>query len=191
MKGAYPSLRQAVIAGVWPSLAQSRGKVMFLLDDSPGNAVLYAGSGQTLEGRPLFIATDENSPLASFISIADPVKDQARIAGDVAQGFIVKTYADEETREARAGNAARRDAAFASGAQFVMTDFLLPDKKIGDYQVKLDGRPNATLNRRARYASEQCTDDGGGRRLGVFAFHLACQGPPRRDIPMVRRKRRR
>jgi hypothetical protein len=137
VKGAYSTLRQAVQAGAWPSLAQSRGKMIFLLDDSAQKTALYAGPAQTLEGRPLFIATDETSPLASFICIEDPLKDEARISSDVAQGFIVKTHADEGTREARDGKTARRDAAFASGAQFVITDFLLPDKKIGDYQVKL------------------------------------------------------
>jgi hypothetical protein len=90
-----------------------------------------------LEGRPLFVAADENSPLAAFVCVDDPVKDGARISSDVAQGFIVKTRADEDTREARDGSTVRRDAAFASGAQFVVTDFMLPDRKIGGYQVKL------------------------------------------------------
>ena len=121
MKGAYPSLHQAVMAGAWPSLAQSRGKVMFLLDDSADKAALYAGPGQTLEGRPLFVATDENSPLASFVSIADPLKKQARIAGDVAQGFIVRTYADEETREAR-----RRPSAAATPLSLPARNSVIP-----------------------------------------------------------------
>jgi hypothetical protein len=137
VKGAYPSLREAAIAHAWPSLGEARGKVIFLLDDSAQKTALYATP--SLEGKPMFVTADENSPLASFISIEDPVKDQARIASDVAQGFIVKTRADRETREARDGNIQRRDAAFASGAQIVVTDFLLPDKKIGDYQVKLSG----------------------------------------------------
>ncbi|HKD46224.1 MAG TPA: Ca2+-dependent phosphoinositide-specific phospholipase C [Rhizomicrobium sp.] len=137
VKGAYPTLREAAQAGAWPSLAQARGKVIFLLDDTEEKTALYAGPANNLEGRPLFIATAENSPLASFICVDDPLKDEARIESDVAQGFIVKTRADQNTREARDSNTARRDAAFASGAQFVVTDFLLPDKKIGTYQVKL------------------------------------------------------
>ena len=52
-------------------------------------------------------------------------------------GFIVKTRADADTREARGNNPARRDAAFASGAQIMTTNFLMPDKKIGPYQVNL------------------------------------------------------
>ena len=137
VKGAYPTLREAVRAGAWPSLAQARGKVIFMLDDTPQKTALYAGPSLTLEGRPLFVATDENSPLASFICVDDPVKDGARVSSDVAQGFIVKTRADEDTREARAGDTVRREAAFSSGAQFVVTDFLLPDKSIGAYQVRM------------------------------------------------------
>jgi hypothetical protein len=137
VKGAYPTLHEAVRAGAWPSLAQARGKVIFLLDDTPQKTALYAGPSLTLEGRPLFVATDENSPLASFICVDDPVKDGLRISSDVAQGFIVKTRADEDTREARDGDIARREAAFSSGAQFVVTDFLLPDKNIGAYQVRM------------------------------------------------------
>jgi hypothetical protein len=137
VKGAYPTLHEAVRAGAWPSLKQARGKMIFMLDDSLQKTTLYAGPNQTLEGRPLFVATDENSPLASFICVDDPMKDGLRISSDVAQGFIVKTRADEDTREARDGNTVRREAAFSSGAQFVVTDFLLPDKSIGAYQVKL------------------------------------------------------
>ena len=37
----------------------------------------------------------------------------------------------------------RRDQAFASGAQIVLTDFLLPDKKIGPYQVTITDRRHA------------------------------------------------
>ena len=41
VKGAYPTLREAVRAGAWPSLTQARGKVIFMLDDiaTKGDAV--------------------------------------------------------------------------------------------------------------------------------------------------------
>ena len=60
VKGAYPSLREAVQAGAWPSLAAARGKVIFLLDDTAQKAALYTGPANSLEGKPLFVATDEN-----------------------------------------------------------------------------------------------------------------------------------
>ena len=154
VKGTHASLREAVQAGAWPTLGEARGKVIFLLDDNSKKTVLYVGANNSLDGRLLFVATDENSPLASFISIEDPLKDQARIAGDVAAGFMVKTRADADTREARGGKTARRDAAFASGAQIVATDFLVPDKKIGDYKVGLADGHKAQCD--AKLAGQQC-----------------------------------
>ena len=41
---------------------------------------------------------------------------------------LVRTRADADTREARAGDTRRRDAAFASGAHFVSTDYYLPEQ---------------------------------------------------------------
>ena len=111
--------------------------MIFLLDDSAAKVALYAGLSQTLNGKAMFVTADEASPLASFIVIDDPVKDAARIAAAVKAGFIVRTRADDETVEARAGDTRRRDQAFASGAQIIQTDFLLSDKKIGAYQVSI------------------------------------------------------
>jgi Phosphoinositide phospholipase C, Ca2+-dependent len=154
VKGSHASLREAVQTGGWPQLGKARGKVIFLLDGPEAKTDLYAGPAKSLDGRPMFIATDENSPLASFICIEDPLQDQARIGQDVAAGFIVKTRADVQTREARDGKTARRDAAFASGAQIVATDFLMPDKKIGPYQVNFADGQKAQCD--AKLPGQQC-----------------------------------
>lgn len=156
MKGSHASLREAALMGDWPRLGDARGKVMFLLDDKAEKTDLYAGAAKSLQGRPMFIATDEESPLASFICVDNPVKDQARIAKDVAAGFMVKTRADADTREARKGDTARRDAAFASGAQIVATNFLMPDKKIGDYQVTLAAAGGRSAQCDAKLPGQQC-----------------------------------
>jgi len=154
VKGGHANLREAIQTSGWPTLGKLRGKVIFLLDDPAKKTDIYAGAAKSLDGRPMFIATDEHSPLASFICIEDPLRDQTRITQDVAAGFIVKTRADADTREARAGNPARRDAAFASGAQIVATDFLMPDKKIGPYQVNLADGQKAQCD--AKLPGQQC-----------------------------------
>jgi hypothetical protein len=156
MKGSHTSLREAALMGDWPRLGEARGKVMFLLDDKAEKTDLYAGAAISLQGRPMFIATDEESPLASFICVDNPMKDQARIAKDVAAGFMVKTRADADTREARLGDTARRDAAFASGAQIVATNFLIPDKKIGDYQVTLAAAGGRSAQCDSKLPGQQC-----------------------------------
>ena len=81
-------------------------------------------------------------------------KDTARIQAAVRAGFIVTTRADEETREARANKAARRDAAFASGAEIVETDFVAADPAIGSYRVSLADNPAALCG--TKLASEHC-----------------------------------
>ncbi|HEY5346684.1 MAG TPA: Ca2+-dependent phosphoinositide-specific phospholipase C, partial [Rhizomicrobium sp.] len=137
VQGSYPTLRDAVTAFHWPTLGQARGKILFVLSDKPQKAALYRGRRKSLEGRVMFIATDENSPAAAFVTIPDPEHNAARITADVKAGFMVRTRADAETREARKNDTLRRDWAFASGAQIISTDFLIADKKIGSYEVRL------------------------------------------------------
>ncbi len=137
VQGDAPSLRDAVRTRGWPNLAASRGKVLFLLEDSKEKTALYRGARRSLERRVMFISTDENSPAAAFVTVEDPVKAAGAITDAVKAGFMVHTYADADTKEARANNPARRDKAFASGAQVISSDFLLADPAIGKYQVRL------------------------------------------------------
>jgi hypothetical protein len=137
LQGKYPSLREAALAHAWPRLDAARGKVIVVLDDSAAKVKAYQGARKSLEGRAMFVATDEHSPLAAFLSISDPVKDGARIRQAVQAGFMVVTRADDQTREARDNKPARRAAAFASGAQIIQTDFAAADPAIGPYRVSL------------------------------------------------------
>ena len=146
VQDGYPTLRAAVLAGHWPLLGASRGKVIFLLNDSPAKVALYRGQRKSLEGRVLFIATDEKSPAAAFINIRHPVRAAARITADVKTGFMVRTRADADTREARRNQTQRRDWALASGAQIVATDFITADPKIGGYAVHLPGGHGAVCD---------------------------------------------
>jgi hypothetical protein len=136
VKAGCATLRQAVLAGGWPSLDSTRGKVLFVFHDEARKTALY-------HGGLMFVTTDENSPDAGFVAIDDPLKDGARIAADVKAGFIVLTRADADTVEARANDTRRRDAAFASGAQVIQTDFLQPDKTVGPYQAIIPGGRHA------------------------------------------------
>jgi hypothetical protein len=147
VQGRYPTLREAVLAGNWPTLAMAHGRFMFALDEPPAKVAVYRGTRRSLEGRVFFINTDEASPAAAYLTLNDPVKQQERIRRDVAAGFIVRTRADANTREARANDIGPREAAFASGAQYVSTDYLWPDSKLGnDYSVHLPGGGPARCN---------------------------------------------
>jgi hypothetical protein len=154
IQGNYASLREAATANAWPKLAQARGKVIFVLIDSAARAKAYRGTRKSLEGRAMFLAAGQASPLAAFLSIPDPVKDGARIRQAVRDGLIVLTRADDETREARENNDARRAAAFASGAQIIQTDFAIADPAIGPYRVTLADNPDAMCG--PELAPEHC-----------------------------------
>ena len=151
-----------MLAHAWPTLAAARGKVIFLLDDSKEKVVLYRVNRKVLERRVMFVATDTNSPAAAFVTIEDPTKAQAAISHAVKAGFIVHTFADADTKEARAGNTARRDKAFASGAQIISTDFFNADPAVGKYQVRVPGGHVGPVRRAVRPAALR--RPGRGRR---------------------------
>ncbi len=143
----YPTLRAAVMQRGWPVLGQARGKVLFALDEEPAVVARYRGARKSLEGRAFFINTEENSPAAAYLTLNDPLADGARIRAAVAAGFIVRTRADSGTVEARANDPRRRDAALASGAQFVSTDYLWPEPRLHNtYQVRLPGQAAVVCN---------------------------------------------
>ena len=146
VQGSYPSLREAVTAGNWPKLGAARGKVLFLLDDSKEKVALYRGARTGLEGRAMFVATDDKSPAAAFTTIDNPAKNSNDIIARVKAGLIVHTFADADTREARKNDMLRRDWAFASGAQMISTDFFIANKRIGKYQVRVPGGHIAQCN---------------------------------------------
>jgi hypothetical protein len=147
VQGAYPTLRDAVLAGNWPTLEKARGRFLFALDEPPAKVAVYRGNRHSLEGRVFFINTDELSPAAAYLTLNRPIEDQERIRRDVAAGFIVRTRADANTAEARANDTRPRDAAFASGAQYVSTDYLWPDPRFGtDYAIHLPGGGPARCN---------------------------------------------
>jgi len=146
VQGRHKTLREAVMAGAWPTLKQARGKFMLAMDESPAVVAVYRGSRKSLEGRLMFVNIDEGSPAAGYITLNGPIKEHARIEAAVKQGLIVRTRADADTYEARRNDTAPREAAFSSGAQYVSTDYMHPDKRFSDYQVRLPGggvaRPN-------------------------------------------------
>jgi hypothetical protein len=147
VQGKYPTLRDAVLANNWPTLEASRGKFLFALDEPPAKVAVYRGVRKSLEGRVFFINTDEDSPAAAYLTLNDPIRDGARIRRDVTAGFLVRTRADANTREARANDTRPRDAALAGGAQYVSTDYLWPDPRFaGGYRVAKPGGMVARCN---------------------------------------------
>jgi len=129
VRGHARTLEQAVLTRGWPTLAKSRGKVMFLMDNAGAYRTSYLAGHPGLRGRVLFTNSTPGQPDAGFIKDNDPTgANLARIQGEVRAGYLVRTRADVDTQQARTGDTTMRDAALASGAQWVSTDY--PDPSL-------------------------------------------------------------
>jgi Phosphoinositide phospholipase C, Ca2+-dependent len=140
VQGRYPTLRDAVLHDHWPRLDRARGQVMFTLDDTGDERAAYRALHPEAEDRLVFVAAEPPDDDAAFVVLNDPVGDAEHIRQLVEQGFLVRTRADADTVQARSGNTSQRDAAWASGAHFVSTDYIVPDDRFGTgYVVTLPG----------------------------------------------------
>jgi hypothetical protein len=140
VRGEFPTLEAAARAHAWPRLAESRGRFLFVLDQTGEPMETYIQGHASLRGRVMFVNASEGRPEAAFRVVNDPVDSFHYIRKLVRDGYLVRTRADADTREARQGDYSRMYAAFDSGAHFVSTDYYYPDPKFGTgYQVRLPG----------------------------------------------------
>jgi len=147
VRGRHATLADAVRAGDWPRLDRVRGQVMFVLDDSGAERDAYRAQVPDLADRTIFVDVPETDPDAAVMVINDPIGSGDRIRALVEEGFVVRTRADADTVQARTGDTTRREAALASGAQFVTTDYVWPDERFGTgYVVDLPGDDPARCN---------------------------------------------
>ena len=144
VRGSYPTLDAAVRAGHWPTLAEARGKVIFLMDQKHVGPIYTAGH-PVLEGRVLFTNADAGQPDAAFVEENEGTP--AAIDSLVKEGYIVRARADEGTVAARSNDTTRRDELMTSGAQMISTDYPLsePSQWTG-YSVGFDGGLPARCN---------------------------------------------
>lgn len=153
VRGAYESVEKAVLAGNWPEMDVARGKFLFVLDESEEKIRRYLTEKPELKNAVLFVNLKEGNPEAGFRIINDPVANETYIQDLVRKGYIIRTRADSDTKEARSGDYTKFEKAKASGAQVISTDYYLPSTLFpSDYTVSFDGktfeRPNPILNQK-------------------------------------------
>jgi hypothetical protein len=149
VRGGHATLEAAVRAGAWPKLNAARGKVVILLIDAAGGAIAnaYAEGRPSLEGRAAFLRGQPGKPHAAFLMYDNSKVRLAEIQARVREGYLVRTRSDIETYEAKVNDPSRAEAAFASGAQIVSTDFFQPGNVYGTpYVVRLPGGGDARCN---------------------------------------------
>jgi len=138
VRGKHKTLREGATSGGWPTLGAARGKFMFAIDEDEAVVKAYSRGRASLEGLVCFVNSGrEDAPWAAYFTLNEPIELMDRIRKDVRSGFIVRTRADADTVEARVNTHERQTAAFASGAQYVSTDYMQPDPRFGPYEAHL------------------------------------------------------
>jgi hypothetical protein len=140
------SLPEALRKYGWPSLDSVRGKIMFGMDNESSVRDLYLRGHPALEGKLLFVSVPTTNAAAAWMKMNDPVHDFDEIQRLVRDGFLVRTRADADTQQARTNDPTQRDRAFASGAQFISTDYREPNLSFSPYSVRFSDDIVAGIN---------------------------------------------
>ena len=145
VRGDATTLNEAIRTKGWPKLDDVRGRVMFVLHTSGEPAHLYLRDGPTLAGRAMFLEAHGDEPHAAVYVNNDP--EDPETPPLLKAGFIVRTRADANLREAHENDTTRRDQAFTSGIQVITTDFPPgePHPETG-YVVEFEGGAPARVN---------------------------------------------
>lgn len=147
VRNSGETLEASVLGTGWPTLGQARGLIMFAMDNGGSFRTDYLAGHPNLEGRVMFTNGVPGSPDAAFVKRNDPIGGFAEIQDLVRQGYLVRTRADADTVQARSGDTTRRDAALASGAHFVSSDYPVPNPAFGTgYQVQIPGGAPSRCN---------------------------------------------
>lgn len=125
VRGSYTTLEQAVLADNWPTIGESRGKFIFIMQGEAVNE--YLQGHPNLEARAMFTNAEPNNPEAAFVQFNDADRDENEIIKAVKKGYIVRTRADGPNNQNKTGSYTKQEAAFRSGGQIISTDYYRPD----------------------------------------------------------------
>ena len=123
VRGSAPTLREAVRNHGWPLLSAARGRIYILFDVRQAVSDAYREGHPSLTGRPMFGWYPDDQPEGVIQIVQDPLVDGKKIKQWVKAGLIVRTRTDAGTQEARRKDFSKANAAIASGAQAVSTDY--------------------------------------------------------------------
>lgn len=148
VRGKRKTLEEAVLSGRWPTVKDTQGKFAFILDDRGYKRDLYIRDHASLRGRVLFVNAEPGTPEAAMLIRNNP--NDPQIPQLVSKGYIIRTRADSGTQQARTNDRSDFEAACASGAQIITTDYYKKsDLFPSEYQIRFPeggyARPNPLL----------------------------------------------
>lgn len=145
VRGKHKTLEEAVLHDNWPTLKKAKGKFLFILDNNGAKRDLYALNHPSLKGRAVFINAEPGKPEAAAMFRNNA--EDTEITNLVKKGYIIRTRADSDTKEARANDYSHFNAAKTSGAQIITTDYYLPSTFFNSpYQIKFDDGSYVRIN---------------------------------------------
>lgn len=119
VKGSAATLAEGIENG-WPTLAKTRGRVLFYMLASGGLRDVYTHDKKDLGGRLMFVSSSVGEPYAGIAVIDSALDRRDDIDRSIAAGMIVRTLAEDwtvlDSAHVQAG------AALESGAQVIATD---------------------------------------------------------------------
>ena len=147
VRGERDTLEEAVLTDGWLTLAEARGRIMFTFLNRSDARGHYIDGHPSLRGRVMFTNSVRGEPEAGWFNVNNALNDGEEIRELVAAGYLVRTRADEPTQHARDNDTSLQEAAFASGGQFVSTDYVVPNPDFGtDYSAAVPGGYVARCN---------------------------------------------
>lgn len=134
------SLEATILKKGWPDLEKVKGRFLFVLDENETKTNRYLENHPNLKDAVFFVNVSEGNPNAGFMVINNPVGSFDKIQEMVAKGYMVRTRADADTKQARTNDYSQFEKAKTSGAQVISTDYYIPSQLFeSSYQVSFEG----------------------------------------------------
>lgn len=154
VQAEHSSLNEAILSAGWPDMDDCRGKFLLVLDEPMKKIDTYHGPDRAERGI-LFTNAPAGHPESAFIVSNHPRRDQALIQQYVKDGYLVRTRADADTKEAVTLDYTRFEAAKSSGAQYISTDYYYQTLEHPKFKIQFEDGSYARCN--PLLAAEDCS----------------------------------
>ncbi len=141
VQGSRATLQEAILNDGWPTLGETRGRILFFFNCARERCISYANEGAGLAGRVIFADSEEGDSW-SAVRIQNTPNADARAA--VEAGYIVRTFADG-IADLLADGSNDLEAALSSGAHILSTDVPAPRDDLS-YSVEIPGGTPSRCN---------------------------------------------
>ena len=140
----YPSIREGLEVHGWPTLGETRGKLMAVLHTGGVLRDAYLEAAGGTKDRLMFPDAYGNleADYAAYHSMNNPIGAQTAIQGVVRAGHMVRTRADADGEESEALDYTKANAGLSSGAHFISTDFPYPATEVEYGFIIPEGTPS-------------------------------------------------